>query len=182
MNRLPVDNELALLLAIEAGNQADTFEANSALRETVATTSQVSNNILTMKVVSGHSGWVIRVAWDPEGKRIVTASSDGTARIWEVPSGKETHVLTGHTGAVLFAAWDPSGRRIVTTGMDGIARIWEAESGIELARLDPRGSFMGGLTQSVMQPGIQVVNAWRQPAMTESRAFGTRKVGKSFLY
>ena len=42
-------------------------------------------------------------AFSPDGTRIVTASDDGTARIWDAASGEELAVLRGHTGLVSFA-------------------------------------------------------------------------------
>ena len=39
-------------------------------------------------------------AFSGDGKRVVTASDDNTARIWDAESGKEIAVLKGHTGAV----------------------------------------------------------------------------------
>lgn len=47
--------------------------------------------------------------FDPEGKRIVTAGFDGTARIWDAASGKSLDVLRGHEGAVTSAAFDLDG-------------------------------------------------------------------------
>ncbi len=139
-NQLPVDNELALLLAIEAGRKADTFEADTALRNALRTYNQGSKSNLTMKICIGHTDLVNNVAWDPDGKYIVTASSDSTARIWDAMNGDQLFTLSGHKGPVWYVAWDPSGKRIVTTGEDGTARIWEAASGLELAILIPERS------------------------------------------
>ena len=40
-------------------------------------------------------------AFDGDGKRVVTASDDQTARIWDAESGKEIAVLKGHRREVL---------------------------------------------------------------------------------
>ena len=63
-------------------------------------------------------------AFSPDGKRIVTASSDKTARLWDAESGKQIgEPLTGHTDAVMSAAFSPDGKRIVTAscGQNGAA-------------------------------------------------------------
>ena len=39
---------------------------------------------------------VSSAAFSGDGKRVVTASSDNTARIWDAESGKEIAVLKGH--------------------------------------------------------------------------------------
>jgi len=42
-------------------------------------------------------------AFSGDGKRVVTASDDRTARIWDAESGKEIAVVKGHTGPVSSA-------------------------------------------------------------------------------
>ena len=56
-------------------------------------------------------------AFSPDGSRIVTASWDKTARIWDAATGKEIAVLRGHEGAVCSAAFSPDGSRIVTASV-----------------------------------------------------------------
>ena len=65
-------------------------------------------------------------AFSPDGSRIVTASLDQTARIWDAASGKEIAVLRGHKNPVNYAAFSPDGSRIVTASDDKTARIWDA--------------------------------------------------------
>ena len=40
-----------------------------------------------MSVLEGHTKEVDSVAWSPNGRQVVTASTDGTARIWIADSG-----------------------------------------------------------------------------------------------
>jgi hypothetical protein len=124
--QLGVDQELALLLAIEAARETDTAEANAALRQALVHSGR------TLHLLRGHDAEVSTVAWDPAGERIVSAGADGTARVWDAPSGIELLALRGHTGAVISAAWDASGARIATAGVDGTARVWDAASGSAL--------------------------------------------------
>ena len=58
-----------------------------------------------------------------DGARVVTASGDGTARIWEPSSGRELAILRGHTDRVYRAEFAPDGTRVVTASQDGTARI-----------------------------------------------------------
>jgi dipeptidyl aminopeptidase/acylaminoacyl peptidase len=73
--------------------------------------------------------------FSPDGKRVVTASNDSTARISDADSGKEIALLKGHTNPVLSAGFSPDGKRVVTASYDNTARIWEADSGKEIALL-----------------------------------------------
>ena len=58
------------------------------------------------------------VAFSPDGKRIVTGSSDRTARVWDAETGTEKLALKGHTGRVTSVAFSPDGKRIVTGAGD----------------------------------------------------------------
>ena len=85
--------------------------------------------------LGGHDGAVWSAAFSPDGSRIVTASMDKTARIWDAATGKEIAVLRGHEDGVHSAAFSPDGSRIVTASDDKTARIWDAATGKEIAVL-----------------------------------------------
>ena len=85
---------------------------------------------LRERLVLGHEAAVTSAAFSPDGKRIVTASEDKTARIWDAATGKPIgEPLKGHEDAVMSAAFSPDGKRIVTASDDKTARIWDAATG-----------------------------------------------------
>ncbi|MGO9946892.1 MAG: protein kinase domain-containing protein [Steroidobacteraceae bacterium] len=86
-------------------------------------------------VLSGHSAPLPSAAYSPDGTRIVTASNDNTARIWDAHTGAQLAVLSGHGDHVESAAYSPDGTRIITASRDRTARIWDAHSGKQLALL-----------------------------------------------
>ncbi|HEX5748684.1 MAG TPA: hypothetical protein VFZ09_20760 [Archangium sp.] len=71
-------------------------------------------------------------AFSPDGTLIVTASSDGKARLWRVTGLGEPVVLEGHKDEVRTAAFSPEGERLVTASADGTARVWRVSDGREL--------------------------------------------------
>jgi tetratricopeptide (TPR) repeat protein len=80
--------------------------------------------------LKGHEGAVNSAAFSPDGRRIVTASADRSARLWDAETGKPMgEPLKGHEDAVLSAAFSPDGQRIVTASDDRSARLWDAETG-----------------------------------------------------
>jgi len=68
-------------------------------------------NLLTLK---GHAGSVISIAVSPDGTRILTGSTDGAAKIWDMNTGQDLLTLKGHKGYITAVAFSPDGRRIAT--------------------------------------------------------------------
>ncbi len=62
----------------------------------------------------------------PDGARVVTASSDGTARLWDAATGAPLGPPLRHEGPVRAAAFSSDGARVVTASSDGTARLWDA--------------------------------------------------------
>jgi WD40 repeat protein/serine/threonine protein kinase len=82
-----------------------------------------------LRTFDGHGGFVYSLVFSPDGKRIASASEDGTARIWSVATGKEIAVLRGHAAKVYCIAFRPDGARVLTTSADGTVRQWNPETG-----------------------------------------------------
>ncbi|MFS8980799.1 TIR domain-containing protein [Cupriavidus necator] len=84
---------------------------------------------------TGHQGRVHSAAFSPDGQRVLTASDDNTARVWDARTGQMTVQLTGHQGPVRSAAFSPNGQRVVTASEDNTARVWDARTGQMIAQL-----------------------------------------------
>jgi WD40 repeat protein/serine/threonine protein kinase/TPR repeat protein len=80
----------------------------------------------------GHTDRVRSIAYSPDGRRLITASYDGTARVWDASTGRQLLILQGHGGPVLSATFSPDGRRVATGSYDKTARIWDAATGRQL--------------------------------------------------
>ena len=109
--------------------------------------------------LQGHSGWVYSVAFSPDGKRVVTASRDNTAQIWEADTGKELHKLEGHRNWVFSVVFSIDGKKIATASFDRTARIWDADSGKELQRLEGHESSVESVVFSPDSKSIATVSA-----------------------
>ncbi|KAB8317917.1 hypothetical protein SD81_022020 [Tolypothrix campylonemoides VB511288] len=73
----------------------------------------------------GHSGIVSSANFSPNGKLIVTASYDKTARVWNT-SGKQLLLLSGDDDKLGYAAFSPDGKYILTVNYNTKSRIWSA--------------------------------------------------------
>lgn len=89
--------------------------------------------------LSGHTGWVLCVAWSPDGKRLATGSMDKTVRLWDPETGKSSlggKALTGHIKWVTNMAWEPyhlwrdGSPRLASASKDGSVRVWGANTGL----------------------------------------------------
>jgi eukaryotic-like serine/threonine-protein kinase len=65
-----------------------------------------------------------RLAFTPDGRRLVLACVDGGLRVLDAASGTEVSRLSGHTGDVNAVAVTPDGSRIVSAGAEGVVHVW----------------------------------------------------------
>ena len=75
------------------------------------------------------------VALTGDGRRAVSASDDGTLKVWDLGIGAELGTLAGHSRPVWSVALTGDGQRAVSASEDGTLKVWDLESGAELRTL-----------------------------------------------
>jgi WD40 repeat protein len=75
------------------------------------------------------------LALSSDGKKLLTAASDRTVRVWDTSTGKQIQKFAGHTAPINAIAISPDGSRIAT-GAEDNTRIWFLETGIEVLDID----------------------------------------------
>ena len=58
-----------------------------------------------------------QICFNAQGSRVLTASADKTARLWDVQSGVCLQVLEGHTDEIFSSAFNYEGDTIITGNM-----------------------------------------------------------------
>jgi WD40 repeat protein len=124
--------------------------------------------------LEGHSGHIARISYSTDGKRIVTASHDGTVRVWDA-EGKELQRIAAHMGTkvprttsgdphqsvtinccVYDAAFSRDGTKIVSGGVDGTVRVWETDTAKGLQYM--KAERLTNMAVAFMPDGKRVVS------------------------
>lgn len=86
----------------------------------------------TKKIVrtfEGHTETISSLQLSQDGRRLLTASWDGSIRLWDIATGLMERKFTGTRGAVHTAIFNPSEKFIFTAGADRTVRMWETATG-----------------------------------------------------
>ena len=86
------------------------------------------------KSISGHNGWIERIAFHPDSAVDILVSSDSWGRLMMChPSGETIEPVwrheAAHDGRIHALTLSADGEQIITGGQDGHVRIWETKTG-----------------------------------------------------
>jgi WD40 repeat protein len=80
-------------------------------------------------IPEGHTDYIYSATYSPDGNKLLTASGDKTAKLWDIKSGKLLHSFQGHTDVVRSANFSPDGLSIVTGSDDNTSIEWDTQTG-----------------------------------------------------
>jgi WD40 repeat protein len=77
--------------------------------------------------MEGHTDAITSLTFHPEGQWLVSASEDGTARVWRVSDGAYMYMLLKEDKAILSQAFSPNGTALAISLDDGTVYLWLAQ-------------------------------------------------------
>ena len=115
--------------------------------------------------LSGHVDSVNTVAITPDGKFVVSGSSDHTVKKWDLNTATEVMTFRGHTSPVNAVAITPDGQKVVSGASDNTVRVWNLETGAEILTFNGHGLpiVAVGVTldgQKVVSASINFIKVW----------------------
>ncbi len=125
-------------------NPLDFFAPDDGVRGAVHLWNMASGRL--HGILEGHTRGVFSLTWNPDGRQLATASADGTIRVWDFATLKETAVLEAcpckvrSTLKVRGLDWHPGEQKLASCGDEGEVFIWNLETlAVERALTGHRG-------------------------------------------
>jgi WD40 repeat protein len=141
---VPVEREVLALAFSPDGRR---IAASTGYRYTFHQTARTDPRVYLIDVEAGkrigelpYRAHVVDLAFGRDGRRLLTASWDRSARVWDVEGLNQVGSIS-HDVGVTAVAFSPTGGCIATATSDGAAMIWNADTREKLARIpDPIGA------------------------------------------
>ncbi|HQR08565.1 MAG TPA: serine/threonine-protein kinase [Gemmatales bacterium] len=111
---------------VVAGNLSDVAQMT---RERLGAYRGFQMQHVALQQIVIHHDKVLHAAFSPDGRRIVTASWDKTACVWDTTTGKPVTTPLTHQEGVRYVTFSPDGRRVLTASDDNTACVWDAATG-----------------------------------------------------
>ncbi len=123
-----------------------------------------------LHTLRGHSDWIGRIAWSPDGKILASPSKDHTIRLWDAQTGQHLRTLKGHSGIVSSVAWSPDGKALASGSTDNTIRLWNAQTGRSIRTLEGHSDIVYSVAWSpdgkalASGSGDQTIHLWTPDA------------------
>jgi WD40 repeat protein len=114
-------------------------------------------------IVYDHPGFVTDVDFSPNGLRVATGGSDGTARVFDSRREGRPQVSLKVGAWVTGVAFAPDGQSLATSSIDHVVRIWSLNGGRLIRELRGHSDYVEGVAFSPV--GHRLTSAGRDPCL-----------------
>jgi WD40 repeat protein len=85
----------------------------------------------SIRTFTGHSGEINSVAFSADGRIALSGSDDGTAKLWEIATGKEirTYGPPSSGSSLVEVAFMPDGHAVITADLFSKLNVWDLATG-----------------------------------------------------
>lgn len=112
-------------------------------------------NAVEVVVQSAHTAPITDLVYTKDSSLLISASDDGTTRIWDAKTGRLLRLIEAHAGGVSGLAISYDDKYVATIGKDGYAKIWSIESGL-LIRQNALADSVSSVSCSPVAPECAV--------------------------
>jgi eukaryotic-like serine/threonine-protein kinase len=126
------DNLVTALAYLAAVLRRD--PTNQSVAERIVSALTYRNLSLPVSEPLHHDGAIHSARFSPDGRMVVTASADTTARVWDANTGQPLTQPLKHEAPVRFAEFGPDGECLVTA-CTNLVYVWELRTGRTLYKL-----------------------------------------------
>lgn len=106
--------------------------------------------------VNAHPGWVLAVAYSPNGEFIVTGGDDNKVKIWNM-DGTLHHTCTGHSSDITNVKVTPDNAFVVSSSRDDKIKIWDIATGELIQTIEAHTDDVNGI--DISPDGSKIVSA-----------------------
>jgi class 3 adenylate cyclase/GTPase SAR1 family protein len=89
---------------------------------------QLPDGVSLLRTLGRHPAEINCLAWSPDGKSLASGSSDGTVRLWDFATGRNTGTYSSEH-SILTVAFHPSGSRLASAGTSHDISITDLNDG-----------------------------------------------------
>ena len=128
-------NILNLLLALGVNEPLDFSGAavwQVYVRGKVLPPIDFSGADLSGSAFTDYGGYILKLAFSPDGSRLAGSAISGEVRVWDVTTRQPLLTLDGHEDFAGALCFSPDGHFLASGGGDGSACLWDAETGRRL--------------------------------------------------
>lgn len=151
---LETDDEVLCLALSPDGKKL----ASGGSNDRIVNVWDISDGVATAKLeqtIENHADWVMGVCFSPDGKHLLTASRDKTAKVWDLAAKESVLTFPDHQNTVYAVAVSRDGKRGFSVGEDNQLRAWNATG--EGKQVKASGGHGKGVFRVVAHPKLPLL-------------------------